>query len=484
MPAADLSSLLAGMAGRRVLVVGDAVLDVYVRGTSTGLSREAPVPVVAVDSVEEAPGAAGNVAANLAALGGEVTLLSLYGADPAGKRLRALLGGLGIATHDLARVPSGPAVVKRRVVADGQVLLRLDEGSPADGLPPNRGVRSDRLVELAEAVDAVVVCDYGYGVIGPLTGALAMVRPRVPIMTLDARRPGSHRELRPTLVKPNYAETVQALQLTPARTGRDRFGQVLDHGDELLVLTGAELVAVTLDADGSVLFERGRAPFQSHGARLSGTVVGAGDAFLATATLALAAGAAPPAAIELATVAAGVAGVAAGTAVCRRDELAGRLGSTAKLLPADAAAGWAATVHAHDRRIVLTNGCFDLLHEGHIVLLSQAKALGDVLVVGVNDDASVRRIKGVARPVVDLAGRMRVLAALTCVDQVVAFAEDTASALIERIRPDVYVKGGDYSMADLPEAGTLRELGAAVHFLGHLPERSTSRIIERILSGL
>ncbi len=486
MRSTDLSGLLNAWPGCHVLVVGDALLDVYVRGATAGLCREAPVPVLSVDSVDEVPGAAANTAANVAALGATATLLATVGDDGAGTRLRTTLRRMGVDTEYLVTALGRRTVVKRRVVADGQILLRLDEGTtePIDGATETE--LCQRLLDVAPTADVVVVCDYGCGTVtSDVVAALARCRSGLPVLVLDAKDPRAHRRLRPTVITPNYGEAVHAVGL-PGLADRDaRMRQVLEIGPGLLAAGGADMAVVTLDVDGAVLFERDRPPFHTSGGgrpgRASvGAVVGAGDVFTAAVALALAAGADPPAAVELAAIAATTADATGGTALCSRARLDRGLGGGDTLLAPEAMADWVASERRNGRRVVLTNGCFDLLHEGHVVFLSQARALGDVLVVGVNDDASVRRLKGTGRPVVELAGRVRVLSALSCVDQVVAFGTDTAAELIARLRPDAYVKGGDYTLDTLPEAPVLSELGVRVHFLDHVPERSSTRIIERI----
>lgn len=481
----DLISLLTALSGRKVVVVGDALLDVYVRGMTSGLCREAPVPVLTVGSADEVPGAAANVAANVAALGATATLVAAVGDDDAGHRLIAALRRMNVGTEHVVVVQHRQTVVKRRVVADGQTLVRLDEGTAerVDGAIRSRLRR--RLDIAVPTADAVVVCDYGHGIVtGEVVEALRRARSRTQVLVLDAKDPRAHRSLRPTVVKPNYAEAMHAMGLHPVVDRDGRMRQVLENGTGLLDTTGAEMAVVTLDADGAVLFERGRQPFRSSGGQRPGpVVVGAGDAFVAALALSFATGADPPAATELASIAAATADDAAGTAVCSMERLNRALGG-GKLLTFDAMTKWAAATRALGRRIVLTNGCFDLLHEGHVVFLSQAKSLGDVLVVGVNDDASVSRLKGRDRPVVDVGGRIQVLSALSCVDQVVVFGGDTAEILIDRLRPDVYVKGGDYTIETLPEAGVLSRVGARVHFLDYVPQRSSTRIIERIQSQL
>jgi D-beta-D-heptose 7-phosphate kinase/D-beta-D-heptose 1-phosphate adenosyltransferase len=261
---------------------------------------------------------------------------------------------------------------------------------------------------------------------------------------------------------------------------------VLRWGDRLLDLSGARMAAVTLDVDGAVLFERGRAPHRTAGrASPPARAAGAGDTFVAALTLALAAGAEGAEAADLAAAASNVVIGKEGTAACSRAELLAALGPAApqaqKLLP-----DWPALALAmddyrrHGRRIVFTNGCFDILHRGHIAYLHRAKALGDVLVVGVNSDASIRRLKGPGRPINPLDDRLLVLAALHCIDHVIAFDEETPHCLIRIVQPDVFVKGGDYTRERLPEASLVEELGGSVHILPFVGDCSTTRLLERM----
>ena len=247
-------------------------------------------------------------------------------------------------------------------------------------------------------------------------------------------------------------------------------------------LTGARVAAVTLDCDGAVVCERGRPPYHiaAPPARRP-RVAGAGDTFVSVLALALAAGLDTPAMAELAAAAAAVVVAKDGTAACSADELREALSAPGKCVrDRDRLAARLAYLRRQGRRVVFTNGCFDLLHRGHVAHLHQAKALGDVLVVGVNSDAGARRLKGPGRPVNALEDRLQVLAALDCVDHLIDFDGDTACDLIRALRPDVFVKGGDYAGAPLPEAPLVEALGGAVHILPYLPHRSTAGLIDRI----
>lgn len=470
----DLARLLDDVVDVKVTVMGDALLDVFIAGTMRGLCREAPAPVVAVSGRTGAPGAAGNAAANVAALGGQVRLVSV-----AGQQLRDLLEAYGVPTNG---VLEGPTVVKHRVVAGGHILMRLDEGNGAGEMPALDAILDEALVGAA----AFVISDYEYGVLGAhRTAALHKARDRVAVMVVDAKQPARYRDLHPTASTPNYAEAARMLGLPLVDNDGERLAQILGHGEGLLAATGARLVAVTLGSNGSVLFEQGRPPYRAVVAGAAPhDVVGAGDVFTAALALALGARAPAPIAVEFATQAATCASHSSAglTARCARQLLAARLHSADKAMAPRDLAQWARTMRTAGMRIVFTNGCFDILHEGHVALLSQAKALGDRLIVAVNDDDSVRALKGPGRPVIELSGRMRMLAALGCVDHVVAFSGPTPVDLIEDVRPDLYVKGGDYTSKALPELPVLQRLGVEVRLLDYVEDRSTSRIIEHVRS--
>jgi D-beta-D-heptose 7-phosphate kinase / D-beta-D-heptose 1-phosphate adenosyltransferase len=482
----DLISVLQAITGRRAMVVGDTILDVYLRGATRGLCREAPAPVVAVQSSQSVPGGAANCAVNVAALGARPVLVSVVGDDLAGYEVRSAMRARGVPTDAMVLAPGRETVVKRRVVVGSHILVRLDEGvtAPITGAV-DLAVRRN-VAMAAQGSDVLVVSDYGYGTLTDTVRAVLVdVRRSVPVTVVDAKNAATYACLRPTVVTPNYAEAVRLLGAPGLDEADDQVRQIADLGAGLLDATAAEIVAVTLRASGAMLFERGRPPFHSRVPERTGQeVVGAGDAFTAALALALSAGADAPMAVELATFAAGdAARRTTVTAVCSRDEISGRLRASGRILAPAEVAAWASDAHDRGQRIVFTNGCFDLFHEGHVAFLSDAKALGDLLIVGVNDDESVRSLKGPGRPVVDLSGRMRLLAALSCVDQVVPFSGPSPLRLIETVHPHVFAKGGDYQLATIPEAELLGRLGTEIHILGYLEDRSTSRIIERVRSS-
>jgi len=482
--AIDLSGLLHAIAGRSAVVVGDAMLDVYLRGSTRGLCREAPAPAVTVQATERVPGGAANAAANLAALGGRPALVSVVGDDLAGQQLAEALRARGVPADGLHVVPGRDTIVKSRVVVGSHILLRLDEGTTS-GINAMAESAVRRNLADAAGADALVISDSGYGTLTPrVLAGVAELRATTAVTVVDAKDPAGYAGLRPTAATPNYAESVRLLGLPGLDEDTERVRQIRERGAELLDATAADLVVTTLGGAGAILFERGRQPFHSRvRVTTDQEIVGAGDVFAAALALALAAGAEPVMAVELATLAAALAAAKpTGTAVGSHGDVRASLRATDKVLAPAEVSGWARVAEAAGRRIVFTNGCFDLVHEGHVAFLNEAKALGDLLIVGVNDDESVRSLKGPGRPVVDLAGRMRLLAALSCVDQVVPFSGPTPAPLIEQVRPHVFAKGGDYQAAALPEADLLRGLGVEIRILTFVADRSTTGIIDRVRS--
>jgi D-beta-D-heptose 7-phosphate kinase / D-beta-D-heptose 1-phosphate adenosyltransferase len=483
-----LFDTLEAMRGRRVLVVGEAMLDTWLRGRADRLSREAPVPVVSLDRRVDAPGGAANSAVNLRSLGAEVDLVSVLGADEEGRRLRAALRDGGVADDAIATAPDRRTLAKQRVVASDQVLVRFDSGSTE---PLDAGLEDemiDRVDALVPEVDAVLLSDYAYGVVGPrLASAVASAieaRPEAerPVLVIDARDPARHARLRPAAVKPNYGEAVRLLGEQEVEGAEARAAQIVAGAETLHRRTGATIVAVTLDRGGAVILERGRPPFRTWARPAADQqACGAGDTYSATLTLALAAGAGTTAAAELAAAAAGVVVRRDGTAVCSLGDLASALGRSEKRLSTvDALRARIELLREEGQRIVFTNGCFDILHRGHVTYLSRAKALGDVLIVGVNSDASVRGLKGPERPINRLDDRLQVLEALSCVDHVIPFEAARPDGLIAAIRPDVFVKGGDYRRETLPEAPLVEQLGGSVRILSYIEDYSTTGLIERM----
>jgi D-beta-D-heptose 7-phosphate kinase/D-beta-D-heptose 1-phosphate adenosyltransferase len=467
-----------------VLVVGEAMLDSYLEGKTGRICREAPVPIVDMTSRRDAPGGAANTALNASALGARVHFLSAVGDDCEGELLRRALTDQGLGADHVLVEAGRRTLSKNRVVAGGQLLVRFDQGSTGPVGAETEAALIARLVGLWPDCDAVILSDYGYGILTPRVRAtVAELQRRSPRLLLaDSKDLAAYRGVGLTAVKPNYEEALPLAGGGGESGDGSRADAIAARGEQLLERTGARIAAVTLDTDGAVLLERGRPPYRTYARPVHHSrAAGAGDTFLATFALSLAAGATPPAAADLASAACAVVVSREGTVACTAAELLAELALAVK--PAANLADLLRRLDAHrrlGRRIVFTNGCFDILHRGHITYLSQAKALGDVLVVGVNSDAGIQRLKGPSRPINGQEDRVQVLAALSCIDHIIVFDEDTPCALVEAVRPDVFVKGGDYTRDRLPEAAIVERHGGEVHILPFVAERSTTEIIERI----
>jgi D-beta-D-heptose 7-phosphate kinase/D-beta-D-heptose 1-phosphate adenosyltransferase len=480
----NLHQLVGRFADLHVLVVGEAMLDRYLEGSSDRLCPEAPAPVVRLGGCHDVPGGAGNTAANARALGARVSLLSVVGDDADADSLCRALQARGVVDSHLVRQRGRATLAKDRVVVGSHVLVRLDRGDTAAADEAAEAAAIERLHKLFASCDAVVLSDYGYGVLTPrVVRALAALQARSPrVLVADSKSLTAYRDLGMTAVKPNYQEALRLLGEGGNGDGRDRAALLAARAERLLERTGAQVVAVTLDVEGAVVLEQGRPPYRTYARpNPQSRAVGAGDTYAAALALALAARADTPAAAELAAAAAAVVVAKDGTACCSAAELRAAVAGPDKVWPDLAALLPRLAEHRRrGHRVVLTNGCFDILHRGHVTCLSQAKALGDVLVVGVNSDASIRRLKGLHRPVNPLEDRLQVLAGLGSVDYLVPFDDDTPHALVRAIRPEVFVKGGDYGRDRLPEAALVEELGGVVRILPFVDQRSTTNLIERI----
>jgi D-beta-D-heptose 7-phosphate kinase / D-beta-D-heptose 1-phosphate adenosyltransferase len=480
----NLAALVDRFAGLEVAVIGEAMLDSYLEGSIHRFCPEAPVPVVNLSGRTDLLGGAANTAANVSRLGGQVTFLSVVGDDAEGLLLGQLLAGQGVATEQLLARSGRRTLHKQRVMAPTQMMLRLDQGStePVDSQTEQELI--DRLAAVFSRSAAVIVSDYCYGILTPrVIRAIADLQARwSPVLVIDSRRLATFRDAAPTAVKPNYAEAAALLGAHALDGFRVRADGIASYGERLLELTGAQIAAVTLDCEGAMAFERGRPPYRTYAQVVRhASVVGAGDTFTCTLALALAAGTSTEEAAELAAAAAAVVVGKERTAVCSAQELREYVSAGGKLAgDLDRFLARLNFYRQQGRRIVFTNGCFDILHRGHITYLNRAKTLGDVLIVGVNSDDGIRRLKGPSRPINNLEDRVQVLAALSCIDHLVPFEEDTPCDLVRAIRPDVFVKGGDYTRERLPEADIVESYGGVIQILPFIQDRSTTGIIERI----
>lgn len=485
----NLSSLIDAFTKLNVVVIGEAMLDSYLEGSTDRLCQEAPVPVVNISNRKNIPGGAANTAVNIRSLGGQVTLLSVIGDDLEANLLRQALEERGVFANCIFTQHSRQTLAKHRVIASGQMLVRYDQGSTNPINWETEQKLIDCLTHLYPNCDAVIISDYGYGILTPrVIEAIAHLQSRTPrLLVADSKNLAAYRHVGVTAVKPNYEEALRLLGIRDqmrdvAPLHNTRADRITLYGEQILDITGAQIAAVTLDTEGAVIFERGSLPYRTYAQPTTHSrATGAGDTFIGTLTLALAGEANTSTAAELASAAAAVIVAKDGTAACSAQELQAHISHGEKYLTDVSSLNARLELYRQQgRRIVFTNGCFDILHCGHIAYLNCAKALGDILVIGVNSDGSIRRLKGPSRPINTLDDRIQVLAALSCVDCIIAFDDDTPCNLIRAVRPNVFVKGGDYTREMLPEAPIVEELGGTVQILPYLENRSTTSIIERI----
>jgi len=465
--------------GSRVLVVGDLMLDRYWYGDTARISPEAPVPVVQVRDDAERPGGAGNVAANVVALGAAACVLGVTGDDGDADRLERALRDAGVDCA-FVRDPALATIVKLRIISRRQQLIRLDfERDLASAAPGSVAALGERFAAELRRAGVVVLSDYAKGTLRDAPALIAAARAAGKPVLVDPKG----RDFAPyrgaTVVTPNLAEF--ELIVGPARDD----ATLVAKGEKLRAELGLEALLVTRGEKGMTLVVRDAAPEHLPAqAREVFDVTGAGDTVIAVFAAALAAGQPMRDAMRLANLAAGIVVGKLGAASVAPAELRLEARRQAEGAHAvlDEAALMDAVEHARGQRerIVMTNGCFDILHAGHVAYLQEAKRLGDRLVVAVNDDASVKRLKGAARPIVPLAERMQLLAALECVDWVVPFGEDTPERLICKVSPDVLVKGGDYKPEQIAGHGCVTRNGGRVEVLRFVPGASTTSIIDAI----
>jgi D-beta-D-heptose 7-phosphate kinase/D-beta-D-heptose 1-phosphate adenosyltransferase len=472
----------------RVLVLGDIMLDRYLWGDVERISPEAPVPVFHIRKRSETLGGAGNVASNLLGLQCSVTLIGVRGSDGAGERLNRLLDNPRLNAHvviDSAR----PTVTKTRVVSHGQQLLRIDE---EEIIPLGPDV-TRKIVSLAEAAigdsGAIVLSDYGKGLL--LSEALiqpviaAAKAKNVPVI-IDPKGKSWEKYRGATCITPNSKE----LETTYGESLADQNRLVeamrwalLEYDLRWLVVTRGPLGMCLMNENDKVPI------FVPTLARQVYDVSGAGDTVIATLGLAVACGVDFPDAARLANLAAGIVVGKVGTQPINILELQASLAASDGAIPGrimnkitslHSSAIQVQAWKANGERIVFTNGCFDLLHPGHVHLLSHAKELGDRLVVGLNSDASVRRLKGPSRPILNERDRASLVSSLDCVDLVILFQEDTPELLIETLRPNILVKGADYGLEEVVGRATVESYGGEVHLVPLLQGYSTTAIATRV----
>ncbi|WP_028980884.1 D-glycero-beta-D-manno-heptose 1-phosphate adenylyltransferase [Sporocytophaga myxococcoides] len=476
-------NLIGNFEGKKILIVGDAILDTYIKGYSERLSREAPVPIINVEEQIHECGGAANTAINCSALGAEVIFITVLGKDNDGKELIDVLKSNKINTDYIIQEKNRSTLSKRRVTASSSILLRIDEGNTDSISSETESVLYDRIKKIYHSVDAVILSDYGYGILteSVIKHLRKLKSEKEKIFVIDSKDLKKFKSIQPKAVKPNYEETVTLLNLSKI-TNNARIKQVSVKGEKLLEVTGAEVVISTMDADGSFLFEKGKEPFWIKAIPGDNrNAIGAGDTFISAFALSLCCKNDAKAALEIASAAASIVVQKEGTCSCSAEELKGYFSGNPKYFNSLLSlVGKIEKFRVSGKKIVFTNGCFDILHKGHIDLLNQAKSFGDILIVGLNSDISIKRLKGEDRPINSLEDRISVLSGLATIDFIISFEEDSPSKIIQAIKPDFFVKGGDYKTKIIPEASIVNEFGGEVRVVGFIEDKSTTNIINKI----
>lgn len=458
-----------------VLVVGDVMLDRYWHGGTSRISPEAPVPVVKVEHREDRPGGAANVALNIAALGAPVRLVGVTGMDEAAHSLDQSLTAAGVVTC-FQRIDSQPTIVKLRVMSRSQQLLRMDFEEPFNTDTAALAAEVER--QLA-GVKVLILSDYGKGALRNHQALIEAARARGIAVLADPKGKDFSIYRGASLITPNLAEFETIVGHCADEA------ELVAKGDRLMAELELGALLITRGEHGMTLL-RPEHPALHLPARAREVfdVTGAGDTVISTLAAALAAGEELPQATALANLAAGIVVGKLGTAAISAPELRRAIqreaGSERGVLSLDQLKLAIDDARAQGEKIVFTNGCFDILHAGHVTYLEQARAQGDRLIVAVNDDASVTRLKGPGRPINAVDRRMAVLAGLEAVDWVTSFAEDTPENLLRELLPDVLVKGGDYGIEGVVGADIVRAHGGVVKVLGLVENSSTTAIVEKI----
>lgn len=490
----DLIDLIQRLGQPRVLVLGDLMLDRYVWGNAERISQEAPVVLLRADRREERLGGASSVANLLAALGAKVSLAGVIGEDADGRRIRDLLTELGIDQEGVVADPKRPTTVKERYIGraqdrHAQQMLRVDYETREAISGPTESELFRAMTEQLRRADIVLVSDYDKGVCSPamLRHTIAAAKQRGlriladPIRGQDYRKYHGCTALTPNRLEASLATGHEIIDIDTAWTAGDELRQELD----------LDAAIITLDKDGMALCRDGQHEVFPTRPRQVYDITGAGDMVLAVLGLALAAGADYPEALQLANVAGGLEVEKIGVATVTREEILldlfkavpgaeQRELTSQKVRPLPRLLDEIELRRRNGQRIAFTNGCFDVLHAGHVQYLHEARNQADVLIVGMNTDASVRQLKGPDRPVNPADARATVLAGLQCVDYVIDFDEPTPEQLIEAIRPDVLVKGADYQKQDVVGAEFVESYGGRVYLAALREGLSTTSLIQKM----
>ena len=477
----QLRELVEGLGRPRILVIGDLILDRYVTGAVERISPEAPIPVLSATQSEDRLGGAGNVAANLRAMESPVEIIGVVGDDSRGRRMRGMFEEMGCDASSCLVDADRPTTEKTRMISGVQQMLRVD-WEKAQPISPEHEAKLIRdLPARIERAEAVILSDYGKGVLTKqvIESVIAVARKKKTPVLVDPKGSDYSRYAGATLVTPNRKEAEDAL-------GRKlkSLGDMPQAARDLMRVASLDACVITLGGDGMFhMTKEGASGHVPTVARQVFDVTGAGDTVISHLAIALGDKLPLELAVLLSNHAAGIVVGKRGAASVTRSELSSALGrqsaGSRKISFCDELETVLARWRKDRLRVVFTNGCFDVLHAGHVQYLRFARAQGDVLIVGVNDDASVRRMKGTTRPVNSLGDRLEVLAALEMVDAVTSFSEDTPAKIVERVSPGVLVKGEDWKDKGVVGREWVESHGGVVVLAPLLAGRSTTAILER-----
>lgn len=484
----ELLNIAKEFSGKRILLIGDFMIDKYIHGNCQRIAPEASVPVIDVNQKHSCLGGAANVAANLSALGAQVMFCTVMGKDEALQEAKQLLKDAGIDESYAVTAVERKTIIKTRISSESQLIVRFDEGTET----LINAATEEQLIKQIEKVypccDAVLISDYNKGILTEklINRLQELQKAHGKILAIDAKSYEKYRDLKPHFIKPNYQE---ALKITGEQYALNRKEQVKNWGKILAEQTGAEHIVLTMDKDGIAHFSS--AVFISHyevEKVIAPQVSGAGDSFISAFLLSVLSKAKMKEAVELAVHAAHIAiQKREKTAICTSQDIEEKLTSTSKYLSLPQLKKQIEKQKKEGKQIVFTNGCFDILHCGHVKYLAKAKAKGDILIVGINTDESIKRLKGASRPINNLRERIEVLDALSSIDYIVTFGKkgnDTPIQLIKSLKPHVFAKGGDYSYKYMPEKVIIDEIGCKLELIPFIDNKSTSGTIKRIQDNM
>ncbi len=474
-----LAEQLPDFSQARVLIVGDVMLDRYWFGDTGRISPEAPVPVVNVRNIDNRPGGAGNVALNITALGGNATLIGVIGHDEAGTTLGNQLTGAKV-QHDLCPIDNIPTTIKLRVISRHQQLLRIDFEESHHHVSPDLLI--PRFKKHLANANLVILSDYSKGTLSDPRQFIQLANAAKVTVVVDPKSTDFSRYANADIITPNFKEFEAVVGVCHTEQ------EIIDKGRALLEKFNIGALLITRGEDGMTLIESEHVSHLPAYAREVFDVTGAGDTVIGTLGTAIAAGSDFISATALANVAASLVVGKLGAATVSTPELqvalTGKTSFATGILNEEQLLRAVQEVRSQGKKVVFTNGCFDVIHAGHVTSLKLAKELGDYLIVAVNSDESIRKLKGNNRPINHLDHRMTVLASLDVVDWVIPFTDDTPERLLQLIKPDVLAKGSDYTVSQIVGADIVRAYGGEVRIVKHEIKTSSTSILNQLATAV